>query len=66
MTPQRRITDNLDVMLSVLPDGISSALRQAGRWDILQEIILDLGRVPTARYLDSETVLDEHEVTREI
>jgi stage III sporulation protein SpoIIIAA len=66
MTPQRRITDNLDIMLSVLPDGISSALRQAGRWDTLQEIILDLGRVPTARYLDSETVLDEHEVTREI
>jgi stage III sporulation protein SpoIIIAA len=66
MTPQRRITDNLDVMLSVLPDGISSALRQAGRWDILQEIILDLGRVPTARYLDAETVLDEREVTKEI
>jgi stage III sporulation protein SpoIIIAA len=66
MTPQRRITDNLDVMLSVLPEGISSALRKYGRWDVLQEIILDLGRVPTARYLDGETVLDEHEVTSEI
>ncbi len=66
MTPQRRITDNLDIMLSVLPEGISSALRKDGRWDVLQEIILDLGRVPTARYLDNETVLDEKEVSCEI
>jgi stage III sporulation protein SpoIIIAA len=66
MTPQRRITDNLDVMLSVLPEGISAALRKEDRWDVLQEIILDLGRVPTARYLDGETVLDQREVTPEI
>jgi stage III sporulation protein SpoIIIAA len=66
MTPQRRITDNLDIMLSVLPEGISSALRKDGRWDVLQEIILDLGRVPTARYLDGEKILDEHEVSCEI
>jgi stage III sporulation protein SpoIIIAA len=66
MTPQRRITDNLDVMLSVLPDDISAALRKEGRWDVLQEIILDLGRVPTARYLDGEKVLDQHEVSIEI
>ena len=65
MTPQRRITDNLDILLSVLPEGISSALRKDGRWDVLQEIILDLGRVPTARYLDGETVLDQHEVIPE-
>jgi stage III sporulation protein SpoIIIAA len=66
MTPQRRITDNLDIMLSILPDEISAALRKEGRWDILQEIILDLGRVPTARYLDGEKVLDEHELSAEI
>jgi stage III sporulation protein SpoIIIAA len=66
MTPQRRITDNLDVMLSVLPEGISAALRKEGRWDVLQEIILDLGRVPTARYLDGEKVLDEHEVSTDV
>jgi stage III sporulation protein SpoIIIAA len=66
MTPQRRITDNLDALLSVLPEGISSALRKDGRWDVLQEIILDLGRVPTARYLDGEKVLEEHEVISEV
>jgi stage III sporulation protein SpoIIIAA len=66
MTPQRRITDNLDVMLSVLPEGISTALRNESRWDVLQEIILDLGRVPTARYLEGEKILDEHEVTSDI
>jgi stage III sporulation protein SpoIIIAA len=66
MTQQRRITDNLDIMLSVLPEGLSAALRVAGRWDVLQEIILDLGRLPTARYVDGETVLDQREVTRDI
>lgn len=66
MTPQRRITDNLDAMLGVLPEEISSALRRTNRWDDLLEILLDLGRVPTARYLDGETVLSDREVTREI
>jgi stage III sporulation protein SpoIIIAA len=66
MTQQRRITDNLDIMLSVLPEALSASLRSAGRWDVLQEIILDLGRPPTARYVDGETVLDQREVTRDI
>jgi stage III sporulation protein SpoIIIAA len=66
MTPQRRITDNLDVLLGVLPDGISAALRRTNRWDELLEILLDLGRVPTARYIDGETLLDEREVGREM
>jgi stage III sporulation protein SpoIIIAA len=58
---QRRITDNLDVLLSVLPPSLAEALRTAGRWDSLQEIILDLGRVPTARFTDGEIVLLDQE-----
>ena len=60
---QIRITDDLEVMLAVLPPHIQTALRQIGRGDELIEVILDLGRVPTARYTDGEIVLSDTEVT---
>jgi stage III sporulation protein SpoIIIAA len=57
-----RITDNLDVLLSVLPVEVAQKLVELDRSDDLLEIILDLGRVPTARYLDGEIVLSHTEV----
>jgi stage III sporulation protein SpoIIIAA len=65
MSDYNHITDDLDAILSVLPEDIRVALRQIGRRDELLEVILDLGRVPTARYTDSEVVLRKTEVTRE-
>jgi len=59
---QKRITDNLDVMLGILPDAIVQKLTEMDRWDDLLEIILDLGRVPTARYTDGEYTLATVEV----
>lgn len=59
------ITDDLDAMLSVLPDDIRATLREIGRRDELLEVILDLGRVPTARYTDKEVVLRDTEVAQE-
>jgi stage III sporulation protein SpoIIIAA len=64
MTQQRRITDDLDALLGVLPKTIVDAVHKANSYDTLLEIILDLGRMPTARYLDSETILIEREITR--
>jgi stage III sporulation protein SpoIIIAA len=63
---ERRITDNLDILLTVLPPAIADALRTAGRWDSLQEVILDLGRLPTARYNDGELPLLEQETDHEL
>lgn len=60
---QLRITDNLDAMLSVLPLPVVHKLSEMNRSDDLLEVILDLGRVPTARYVDGEYVLSEIEVT---
>jgi len=57
----RRITDNLDVMLSVLPPFLAQKLVENNRSDDLLEVILDLGRMPTARYLDNELVLRNYE-----
>jgi stage III sporulation protein SpoIIIAA len=60
----QRITDNLDSLLGVLPPEISQALSELGKNADLIEIILDLGRVPTARYTDEEVELSEDEVTK--
>ncbi|MFN3742945.1 MAG: R3H domain-containing nucleic acid-binding protein [Anaerolineales bacterium] len=60
-----RITDDLDALLAVLPEDIRRAVEQANDSDNLLEVILDLGRVPTARFVDREIVLRKREVTRE-
>jgi stage III sporulation protein SpoIIIAA len=61
---QLKITDDLDALLGVLPKTIVDAVHKADDYDRLLEIILDLGRVPTARFVDREIVLREVEVTR--
>jgi stage III sporulation protein SpoIIIAA len=60
---QRRITDDLQALLGVLPPLIAQAVREANDSDNLLEIILDLGRVPTARFVDREVVLSNVEVS---
>jgi stage III sporulation protein SpoIIIAA len=52
--------------MRVLPDHISRALGKLGNSDNLLEVVLDLGRIPTARYVDNETPLSDDEVTREV
>ncbi|MEW6093556.1 MAG: AAA family ATPase, partial [Chloroflexota bacterium] len=61
---QLKITDDLDALLGVLPKTIVDAVHKADDYDNLLEIILDLGRVPTARFVDREIVLRNSEVIR--
>src|SRR5512142_1970678 len=61
---QLKITDDLDALLDVLPIDIRHAVEEADDTENLLEIILDLGRVPTARFVDHEVNLRETEVTR--
>jgi stage III sporulation protein SpoIIIAA len=61
---QRRITDDLQALLGVLPPHITKAVIEEDDRDNLLEVILDLGRVPTARFIDREIVLSKVEVTR--
>jgi len=65
MNYTNHITDDLDAIMSVLPEGIRAAVQEIGRRDELLEVILDLGRVPTARYTDSEVTLRETEVAED-
>jgi len=49
ITPQR-ITDDLDRLLEVLPEAVRQALAPPEAREQLLEVVLDLGRVPEARY----------------
>ncbi|MCJ7702647.1 MAG: hypothetical protein MUO62_13770 [Anaerolineales bacterium] len=60
-----KITDDLEALLGVLPATVSAASKSANDSSNLLEVIMDLGRIPTARFLDSEVNLSDTDVTRE-
>ena len=62
---QHHITDDLDALLDVLPSNVRHAVEKVNDSDNLLEIILDLGRVPTARFVEREVTLRDTEVKRE-
>lgn len=59
-----RITDDLEALLDVLPVNIRHAVEKVDDSDNLLEIILDLGRVPTARFVEREVTLQDKEISR--
>jgi stage III sporulation protein SpoIIIAA len=62
---QDNITDDLEALLEVLPPGISKAIQNENHGDDLLEVVLDLGRIPEARFLNREVTLSDREVARE-
>ncbi len=63
MSLQKVIADDLDALLNVLPTHIhQSLLRQHDNSELL-EIVLDLGRLPEARYPNKEVTLNPKEAT---
>ncbi len=62
--PQQYITDDLEILFSVLPSDVVEAVRQANQNEDLLEIVLDLGRKPEARYIHRELTLSDREVTQ--
>ncbi len=63
---KQKITDDLNNLLAVLPSSIREPVETLNDSDNLLEIIMDLGRLPTARFTHSEVTLrQEGEVTRE-
>jgi stage III sporulation protein SpoIIIAA len=63
---QIRIIDDLDALLNVLPKNITDTVRKIDKNDRLLEVILDLGRIPTARYTDDEEYnLSKTEITQQ-
>jgi stage III sporulation protein SpoIIIAA/predicted RNA-binding protein Jag len=58
-------TDNLDLLMGVLPPHIQDALSGPGTVEALIEVVLDLGRQPEARYPGRAAYLTVSLVTRE-
>jgi len=62
---RQKITDDLHALQAVIPPDIIKAVEELNNNDNLLEIILDLGRIPTARFIDLEVELSKVEVTHE-
>jgi stage III sporulation protein SpoIIIAA len=63
---QQKITDDLGALLDVLPQKITESVQKLNHNENLLEIIIDLGRLPTARFTTGEVTLREDgEVTHE-
>ena len=60
----QRITDDLDRLLEVLPSAVQMALATPEARDQLLEVVLDLGRVPEARYPGRAEALGEEPMER--
>ena len=62
---EQRVTDDLDLLLNVLPPHLCDPLSSmADRRDLL-EVVMDLGREPEARFPGREFILSAHPVTEE-
>jgi len=59
------VTDDLDLLLDALPTRIVEALGAEERRADLLEVVMDLGRLPEARYPGREVILSRVEVTED-
>lgn len=65
MSKTINITDDLEALLSVLPIPVAEKVASLDDNDNLLEVILDLGRFPSARFVGREVPLFQTEVTQE-
>ncbi|MGL5871001.1 MAG: R3H domain-containing nucleic acid-binding protein [Xenococcaceae cyanobacterium] len=66
ITAQRmQITDNLDRLLEILPEAIRAHVDRHPKRDNLIEVVMDLGRLPEARFRDEVTYLGENPISKE-
>jgi stage III sporulation protein SpoIIIAA len=60
-----QITDNLDRLLEILPEAIRARVDRHPKRDNLIEIVMDLGRLPEARFRDEVSYLGEDVVCKQ-
>lgn len=61
----QRVTDDLDRLLGLLPDAVQEQLREEEARQQLLEVVLDLGRLPEARYPGRALALGSTPLSRE-
>lgn len=62
---ERAVQEDLDLLLEVLPPRVNQALTHREDLGELLEVVLDLGRVPEARFVFGDVVLDDQEIARD-
>ena len=62
---ERIVTDDLDALIETLPPRLAEQLAAADHRSELLEVVMDLGRLPEARYPNREIVLSHREATEE-
>jgi stage III sporulation protein SpoIIIAA len=62
---QHQVTDNLEQLLDALPGSLRTQIENGGSTDDLLEIVMDLGRIPEARYAESVLELGSKPITAE-
>ena len=65
MGGEQVLTDDLELLLAVLPPRVQAAIAAAGGEEPLIEVVLDLGRPPEARYPGRAHPLSPEPITRE-
>ena len=60
---REREQEEINLVLDVLPTSVAEALRHRNDLEQLLEIVLDLGRLPEARFVSEEIDLDERPIT---
>ncbi len=61
---QAQMTDNIDQLLEVLPERIGISLKQHPMIESVIEVVLDLGRLPEARFPGSAEYLSSEPISR--
>ena len=65
VTVEQLAHDELEQLLSALPPRVTGTLREQENLDDLLEVILDLGRLPEARFSYGDVMLGDEPVSRE-
>lgn len=61
-TVHSAVREELELMLEVAPERVSAALRQREDLEELLEVVLDLGRLPEARFISGDAPIGDQEV----
>ena len=61
--PDWIITDDLEALITTLPERFTESLHASNNQSDLLEVVMDLGRLPEARYPNRQVVLSRTEVT---
>ncbi|MEM7117091.1 MAG: R3H domain-containing nucleic acid-binding protein [Chloroflexota bacterium] len=64
-TQNLQARQDLEKLMTILPERICKQITTVGREHELLEVVMDYGRLPSARYVDGEKTFEGSEITRE-